>query len=315
MLFDLNVPWPTNTYATKATSQQITTLQNTIATLYALGYTHIAINFTLNENVRLPNNAQEINPIQIQKLKEHFKEGFPKLRLFSRLTMVVNEPSQCQGLSKVQNLFDLIAIQPTSEKGLQLATTNLDIDLISFNMSNKLPFFLKHKTIGSAVEKGIKFEICYSPLISGPAGYSVQSANENMSLSKTALLVRKNFFNNVLQLIRASRSKGLIVSSGATQPLQARNLSDILNLLKTVGLDNSRAKSCVSDTPEKVLVNGRLKITSYKQTIMAGNDNDSNNILYSNEKEDPAKKTDSVGYKKKLSDSSSGNLLKKQRLK
>lgn len=152
-------------------------------------------------------------------------------------------------------------------------------------------------------------------MISGPAGYSIQTANDNMSLSKTALLVRKYFFSNVLQLIRASRSKGLIVSSGATQPLQVRNLSDILILLKTVGLDNSRAKSCVTDNPEKVLVNGRLKIKSYKQTIVVGNDNDKSDILYNNDKEDNLKKTDSAGYKKKLSDSSGGSLLKKQRVK
>lgn len=315
MLFDLNVPWPSNNYVTTPTPQQTTSLLNTITTLYTLGYTHIAINFTLSENVRFPNNQQDINPIQIKMIKDHFKDNFPKLKLFTRLTLVINDPSQCQGLSKVQNSFDLIAVQPTSEKGLQLATTNLDIDLISFNMASKLPFFLKHKTIGSALEKGIKFEICYSPMISGPAGYSIQTANDNMSLSKTALLVRKYFFSNVLQLIRATRSKGLVVSSGATQPLQMRNLSDILSLLKTVGLDNSRAKSCVTDNPEKVLVNGRLKIKSYKQTITVGNDNDKNDILYNNDKEDDAKKTDSGGYKKKLSDSSGGNLLKKQRVK
>lgn len=314
MLFDLNVPWPSNNYSTTPTTQQINTLLNTISTLYALGYTHIAINFTLNENVRLPNNQQSINPIQINMLKEHFKE-FTKLKLFTRLTLVVNDPSQCHGLSKVQNSFDLIAVQPTSEKGLQLATTNLDIDLISFNMASKLPFFLKHKTIGSALEKGIKFEICYSPVISGPAGYSVLTANDNMSLSKTALLARKYFFSNVLQLIRASRSKGMIVSSGATQPLQVRNLSDILTLLKTVGLDNSRAKSSVTDNPEKVLVNGRLKIKSYKQTIAAGNDNKRTDLLYENDNEDDVKKSDSSGYKKKLSESSGGNLLKKQRVK
>ncbi|KAL7666123.1 Uncharacterized protein ABC855_g1717 [[Candida] zeylanoides] len=306
-MFDLNVPWPQGDY-TKPTPQQLVVLKNVIATLYVLGYTNIAINFNVKENVRLPyGQPHTINPIPIAELRTHFGH-FANLRLFSRVTLQISDPAQCQGLAKIQNIFDIIAIQPCTEKALQLATTNLDIDLISLNLSNRLPFFLKHKTIGAAVEKGIKFEVCYSSVISGPAGYLVASANDNMSLSTTALLARKVFFSNVMQLIRASRSRGLVLSSAALQPLQVRNGPDVLNLLKTVGLDNARAKACLYDNPERVLVSGRLRIKSFKQTIMVDD-----RSLFANDKEEVTKKTDATPYKKKLEDTSSGRLLKRQR--
>lgn len=307
---DLNVPWPSTSYTSPPSPQQLTTLYNVIATLYVLGYTSLAINFTLPEGTKIPfgSGLAAINPIPISSLREKFAH-FANLRLFSRITLVVSDPAQCQGLAKLQNVFDIIAIQPTTERALQLAATNLDIDLILVNLSNRLPFFLKHKTVGSAIDKGIQFELCYASVVAGTAGYLVLNANDNMSLLTTALLARKVFFSNVMQLIRASRSNGLVVSSGATQPLQVRNGTDILNLLKTVGLDHLRAKACLSDNPQKVLVSGRLRIKSYKQTIVMGTE--PRDVLLDNAQEDPAKKVESSGYRKRLGDTSSGRLLKK----
>jgi len=311
MLYDLNVPWPTNNYTSKPTEEQLTSLRNTIATLHSFGYTHIAINFTIDESIKIPTNGQvPVNPIDTKEVIDATK--FPNLKLFTRVTIVINDPSQCQGLSKLQNSFDILAVQPVSERALILCTTNLDIDLISFSMGSKLPFFIKHKTVGSAIEKGIKFEICYSPMIGGSAAYTM--SNDNLRLSSTGQLIRKNFFNNALQLIRASRSKGLIVSSGASQPLHVRNSSDIINLLKTLDLDSSRSKACVTLNPEKVLISGRLRVKSYKQTIQIDNDNKDNNVLINNSKENK-KKLDSSAYKKRLDDTSSGRLLKKIRTK
>lgn len=305
MLFDLNVPWPVNNYQAKPNEKQLVNLKNTIATLFSLGYTHIAINFTINENVKIPTQSpQDINPIDIQWLKQEFSK-FSGLKLYTRLTIVVNDPGQCQGITRLQNAFDLISIMPLNERALILCTTNLDIDMITLPMGTRMSFFLKHKTVGSAIEKGIKFEMCYGPMIAGPAAYS-----EALQLSSVGQLSRKNFFNNALQLIRASRSKGLIVSSGAQQPLHARNSFDILNLLKTLGLDSSRSKATVTLNPEKVLVSGRLRIRSWKQTVQIDNDNTNADVLINNDLES-VKKTDTTIYKKRLNSTSSGRLLKK----
>ncbi|KAG7193053.1 uncharacterized protein KQ657_001170 [Scheffersomyces spartinae] len=306
-MFDLNVPWPVSNYNVKPTPQQLTQLINTIATLYTLGYRYVAINFTLDEKIKLPNGP--INPIDIQLLRARLSK-YEGLKLFTRLTLIIHDPSQCQGLAKLQSCFDILAVNPITEKALQLATSNLDIDLVSLNFGSRLPYFLKHKTVGSAIEKGILFEICYSYVISGPAGYTLSQSNDSLNLASSALLIRKNFFNNVLQLIRASRSRGLVISSGATQPLQARNSVDVITLMKTLGMDHGRAKHFMTKNPENALRNGRLRIKSNKQTVIIDNRGD---VLIDNQFEDPLKKGDTNAYKKKLDDTSSGRLLKKHK--
>ncbi|KHC57341.1 ribonuclease P/MRP protein subunit RPP1, partial [Candida albicans P60002] len=172
----------------------------------------------------------------------------------------------------------------------------------------KLSFYLKFKTLNNATEKGIKFEICYSQLISGNTtngggGYIDDSTNTN--------LIKKNFFNNVLQLIRGCRSRGIIISSGAQTSLQLRNLSDILILLKTLSsspsdLSKNNCSKFITINPERVLINGKLKQKSHRQTIVVNNDGD---LL----QEKQTISGSGGGFKKKLDDTSSGRLLKKRK--
>lgn len=307
--YDLNVPWPVIGYG-NASKAQLSCLKAVLSTCMALEYTHIAINFIVPEGTRLPvHDPASLNPMPMDELSQHFEKLFPNTKLFSRLTLVVADPAQIQGLAKIQNHFDIIAIQPTTEKALQLAVSNLDIDIVSLSLAQRLPFYLKHKTVCSGVDRGLHFEICYSTVVSGAAGYTTNGTD--VQLSPSAQTTRKNFFFNALQLIRASRSRGIVVSSGATHPLQVRNSSDILTVLKTLGLESGQAKLCVTSAPERALVTGRLRIKSYKQTVIAGNEGQ-RDVLWSNEGEDQKHKLDSNAYKKRAAEAA-GGLLKKQR--
>ncbi|CCH46527.1 hypothetical protein BN7_6120 [Wickerhamomyces ciferrii] len=246
MLIDLNVQWPQRNYATPPTPQEIIKLKNTISTLEELGYTHIALNFTVNHKDKIPSN-QQINPINFDLLKEF--QG--RIKFFSRVTIIIDEPSQGQSISKLQNGFDIISVLPISEKGVLLACNSLDIDIITFQYDKRLPCFLKQKTIGAAVKKGIKFEITYSNFIKDQGNSRAQ------------------FINNSLNLIRASRNQNIIVSSGATSSLEIRNFPDVLNLLDLLGFKKNYN---LIDKASKVLLSGRLRNKSYKQTIMIGED-------------------------------------------
>ena len=157
MSYDLNIPWPVNNYDKSPTLQQLTNLRNIIITNYSLGITHQAINFQISiESVKIPTTTTattKINPIPINQLLNELLPKFPKLKLFSRLTLIVNDSSKLPQLNKLQNQFDIIAIQPLNEKVLQLSILNLDIDLISINLASKLSFYLKFKTLNNATEK------------------------------------------------------------------------------------------------------------------------------------------------------------------
>lgn len=266
-MYDLNVPWPTG-YGATPLAAETTNFLNVVAMLYSLGYRYLAVNFVVSENTKLPfNTPDKLNPIPLEMLRKKTQK-YEGLRLFSRITLVITDPAKCQSILKLHasNAFDLIAVQPTTEKALQLTAANLEIDIISLPMGTRLPFFIKHKTVGQALEKGIKFEICYLGLISGPALYEL-----SMVLGTTGHISRKNFISNCLQLIRASRNRGLMFSSGALEPLHARNHSDILALMEALGLKVSSGKEGFVKNPELALMAGRLRIKSNKQTVMLGN--------------------------------------------
>ncbi|GME71912.1 unnamed protein product [Ambrosiozyma monospora] len=122
------------------------------------------------------------------------------------------------------------------------------------DMANRLPCYMKHKTVCSAVEKGIYFEFKYNDLIS--------SGTRAMTIS------------NIRQLIRASRSRGMVCSSGLDiDHLHfVRSYHDVVNLLCVIGLDNSRASLLFKDWSSKVLLNGRLRVKSFKQTVVISGD-------------------------------------------
>jgi len=308
-MYDLNVTWPALSYGTVPSQNELTNLYNTIAMLYSMGYRYVALNFSISENVKLPlSTPDKLNPIPLAELRKRFA-NYEGLHLFSRITLVIADPAKCQNILKLNNLacFDIISVQPTTEKALQLTTTNLDIDIVSLPMATRLSFFLKHKTVGQALTRGIKFEISYSGLIAGPAGYESSSA-----LGTTGHISRKTFLGNCLQLIRASRCQGIVFSSGATEPLHVRNHTDILAVMREMGLKTSNSKEGFIKNPECVLVSGRLRIKSNKQTVMIGNNVGGGNRASTVIQGETAKKNVVDSYKRKSDDADASSKRRKQ---
>jgi len=63
--------------------------------------------------------------------------------------------------------YDILAVQPTNEKTFQAACGTFEVDIISLDLSARLPFNLKLPTVGLAVDRGIYFELCYGAAIRG----------------------------------------------------------------------------------------------------------------------------------------------------
>lgn len=88
------------------------------------------------------------------------------IRIYSRVTLVLDDPSISFNIQPQRNVH-IVAVQPTTEKLFQMACLQLDADIISLNMDEKLPFYLKHSLVGAAVERGIHFELCYKNSLVG----------------------------------------------------------------------------------------------------------------------------------------------------
>ncbi|SCU98153.1 LADA_0H10924g1_1 [Lachancea dasiensis] len=250
MLVDLNVPWPQTTFSEPVSEQQIRELTSTLETLHTLGYTHLALNFTVSHTDKFPTSLKELNPI---KIEVYFGQLLKTtgLKLYSRITLIIDDPSKGQSLSKISQAFDIVAALPVSEKALTLATSSLDIDLLTFQYKQRLPTFLKHKSICSCIARGVKLEIVYA--------YALRD-----------MQTRRQFIQNVKSVVRSSRSRGIVISSGATNALECRNVLGVTSLIKYLGLDSDKCMKAMADLPALVLLNGRLRTKSHKQTVVIG---------------------------------------------
>mgnify|MGYP002385107606 FL=1 len=87
--------------------------------------------------------------------------------LLTRLTVVLEDQNQVHSITSnaIVNSYDLVAVQPATEKLLHQACTAMEsIDIISLDLSRRLPFQLKFSIVGVAIERGVMFEVLYTPL-------------------------------------------------------------------------------------------------------------------------------------------------------
>lgn len=229
---DLNLPYTTNH----------ADLSNTLAFHAELGYSVVAISLLVAG--KLPATPQEI-PISGLTVPKSVQT------VLTRLTLIISDTTQNHRLAQFSPVYNLLALRPTAEKTLQLCCTSLECDLISLDLSQRLSFPLKFKTVSSALQRGIRFEICYSPAIQA-------SGNSE---------ARRNLISGATQLIRATRGRGIILSSEAKNALAVRGPHDVINLAQIWGLGQERGKEALVEEAGKVVRLAGMKRTSFRGVV------------------------------------------------
>ncbi|RAL03632.1 PHP domain-like protein [Aspergillus ibericus CBS 121593] len=102
----------------------------------------------------------------------------------------------------------------------------------------------------AAISRGVRFEICYGPGVTG-----------------SGLDARRNLIGNAMSLIRATRGRGIIVSSEARRALAVRAPWDVINLACVWGLSQERGKEAICEEARKVVALAKLKRTSWRGII------------------------------------------------
>ncbi|KAJ9205749.1 hypothetical protein DTO021D3_1339 [Paecilomyces variotii] len=229
MFYDMNVPY----------SPDDPEILHTLEFLAELGYTTVALSQTITG--KIPPNATPPSP----------PANAPKsLTLLSRVNIPLADPSQNQRLTALAETYSLVAVRPTNEKSLLNACNNLDCDLISLDFSERLPFHFKFKTLASAISRGVRFEICYGPGVTG-----------------SGLEARRNLIGNAMALIRATRGRGIIISSEAKRALGVRAPWDVINLACVWGLSQERGKEAICEEARKVTALAKLKRSSWRGIV------------------------------------------------
>jgi RNase P/RNase MRP subunit p30 len=178
----------------------------------------------------------------------------------TRLTVLVEEPAHCARLAAATDVtrsYDILAVQPGSERAFATACTTLDVDIICFDLARRLPFRrvrggacvrlpaarpsdtvarrrLRTPTVRAALARGVAFELCYAPALREPTA-------------------RRQLFANALAVVRATGGRNIIVSSGAARAFELRGAYDVANLGSLFGLQPAAAKEAVGPRAHAVL--------------------------------------------------------------
>lgn len=157
----------------------------------------------------------ETNPIPANPFP-----SFPQIRFLSRITVTIDDPATLNSsITTATKNFDIIAARPTTEKALQWlgGNNNPDIDILSLDISQRLPFPPRHSLFTNLVSRGVAIEICYAAGIGDTAA-------------------RRNIISNATGLIRGTRGRGLLISSEAKRTADLRGPFDVINLATFWGL-------------------------------------------------------------------------------
>ena len=215
--YDLNVKWTED-------PKQKELFECTLGALAEYGFQAIALNIT--SNGKIPKSPC---PIQTSSMKN------TGLRTYTRLTLVMDDPQQNYGLNAKNTIlqsYDILSVQPMTEKTFQMACQSIDIDLVTFDLtSDRLPFQLKHGFVREAIKRGVYFELPISGAFSSD------------------LNVRRNVLANAMAVSRITKGKNTIISSGTSSPALLRGPFDLYNLAKLLGIPAHLAMSSIRGCP------------------------------------------------------------------
>nr|XP_021200564.2 ribonuclease P protein subunit p30 [Helicoverpa armigera] len=160
-----------------------------------------------------------------------------KLNILQRVTIEFSDSSIAHKINQSENLkkYDIIAVIPKTLQAFHYACGNMDIDIISFEPESKIPFKISRKLYSQAVERGIFFELMYSPAIRDSTS-------------------RKNIISTAHTYHAVGKSRNIIVTSGAESYMQVRDVHDVINLGFLLGLNSNESLEVVRNNPRRLIL-------------------------------------------------------------
>jgi ribonuclease P/MRP protein subunit RPP1 len=271
MLYDLNIAWTPTTSAAD--------LERTLRFSASLGYDVVALNHTIGA----PVPPQITNPLPKFDPPASTSSSTPQPKLptvLRRATLVLSESAQHHRLPQLASAYDILAVRPQTEESFSAACQSLDnVSLISLDLTVRQPFTFRPKPCMFAVNRGLRFEVCYAQVLQGPAPAHVigpkgarNDGGGNAGIGGGTgggadARARAAFIGNVASLIRATRGRGIVISSEARSVLGLRAPADVVNLLHVWGLSTDRATEGLGVLPRGVVVNEGLKRSGFRGVV------------------------------------------------
>uniref|UniRef100_A0A8C5U031 Ribonuclease P/MRP subunit p30 n=1 Tax=Malurus cyaneus samueli TaxID=2593467 RepID=A0A8C5U031_9PASS len=140
-------------------------LQNLLETAAHLGYSAVALNHVIDFKEKKQEITKPVSPTELFPSLPIVQGTSKRIKVLTRLTLIVSDPSHCN---------------------LLIACTTLDVDLVCINVTEKLPFYFRKPPVNMAIDRGIYFELLYTPAIkdSTMRRYTISNAISLMQICK-----------------------------------------------------------------------------------------------------------------------------------
>ncbi|KAK8074708.1 RNase P subunit p30-domain-containing protein [Apiospora hydei] len=250
MLYDLNIAWLPSTTQSELTQ--------TLKFSASLGYNAVALNHLI-ENVP----PQPKNPLPASPPRRRSRNP-PKPRPEATATTT---KAKMRNKNKARRrtiprslpsppLYDIVAVRPTTEKEFSHACQEVRIEvasLISLDLTQRFPFHFRPKPCMAAVSRGLRFEVCYGQTLRAGASSDPRT--------------RATWIGNLMELVRATRGRGIVISSEARRVTELRGPADVVNLLAVWGLAADKGMEGLGVNARGVVVNEGINRRGYRGVV------------------------------------------------
>lgn len=209
-----------------------------------LGFNTIALNSHVEETSDEPKKKKKKGEIKEKKDFIPAPVVIPKeitdsinLNILQRVTIEVSGTSSSFKLSLSENIkkYDIIAVIPKTLQAFQFVCNTLDVDIITFEPETQLPFKISRKLYRQAIEKGMFFELMYTPAIRDSTS-------------------RKNIISTAHIYHAVGKSKNIIVTSSAENDSQVRDVHDVINLGFILGLNSNESLDVIRNNTRRLIL-------------------------------------------------------------
>ncbi|KAI9470223.1 Polymerase/histidinol phosphatase-like protein [Coemansia mojavensis] len=258
MFYDLNIPLPEAAGKPngRLSGHEWAQIAQTIERARELGYSVVALNQTIHGRLtpehlqiwdtvpQFANSQRSWAEARAADARSSVRRG--EIRVLRRLTAVISDATQGHSLSGAPaNEYDLVAVQPTSEKILLAACNGTweAVDMVALDMGSRWGFLAKQKIVAQALALGVSFEVAFQPALEG---------------------ARQQWVCNASNIVRVTRGQGMVWTSGARQPPDIRTPYDIANLGNALQLNGDLSKCALSDNARAALTHAFTRTSTLR---------------------------------------------------
>ncbi|XP_060578607.1 ribonuclease P protein subunit p30-like [Ruditapes philippinarum] len=224
---------------------------------HQLGYEVVAINNYVSE-LLVPKKKKKSgekmkSPKEVMPSEEEIRSvtGRSKkpFKVLSRISTAHTDVSQAHFISTEEvQCYDIVAVQPACEKTFSQACKDLNVDIITIDVTEKFAMRIKRPTLSPAIERGIQFELQYSP--------GIRDAT-----------YRQYFISNAQKLIFWCEGKNVILTSGCEKAIEMRGPYDVANLGLLLNLNENQSKDAVMKNCRTVVCHSEGRKVYSKGTV------------------------------------------------